>query len=109
MFFLFLYAHTVACLWFYLITAENIWRHPFDWIYPLDFEVLLYTESTTYQYLVSLYTSFMYLWANDVLPITSSEIFVASFCNFLSMFVIGLTFGEMLVLFYEINASSIIF
>ena len=109
MFFLFLYAHTVACMWFYLITAENVWRHPFDWIYPPEMEVMLYTESTTYKYLVSIYTSFMYLWANDVFPQTSAEILMAATVNFLSMFVIGLTFGEMLVLFYEINAKSIIF
>lgn len=109
MFFLFLYAHTVACLWYYLITAENVWRHPFDWIYPQEVEVLLYTESTAYQYCISIYTSFMFLWANDLLPQTTPEIAVVAASNFLGMFVIGLTFGEMLVLYYQINEKNINF
>ena len=71
--------------------------------------VLLYTEGIAYKYGVSIYSSFMFLWANDLFPRTTPEIVVVSAVNFLGMFVIGLTFGEMLVLFYEINARSIIF
>ena len=71
--------------------------------------VLLYTEGTLYKYGVSLYSSLMFLWANDLFAITTTEILVVSTVNFLGMFVIGLTFGEMLVLFYEINAKTIIF
>ena len=64
-FFIVLYIHCSACLWWMIIISDNTWTAPIDLGKGID----IYNESLIRQYFTSLYHAVLFFTGNDVLPI----------------------------------------
>ena len=60
-----MYLHCLACIWFLVVSQDNVWIPPLDY---LHLETTLYESTTFYQYWTSLYHSVLLLTGNDVGP-----------------------------------------
>ena len=60
-----MYLHCLACIWFLIVSQDNVWIPPLDY---LHLETTLYESTTFYQYWTSLYHSVLLLTGNDVGP-----------------------------------------
>jgi len=102
-FFLFLYVHCMACLWFWIVRFDELWMPPLDFIWGWQ-ETPLFGASELSQYWTSFYHSLLYLTSNDLGPRGDYQLMFASFADFAGALMTGLLFGEIAVLFKEINA-----
>ena len=64
-FFLVMYLHCVACIWFLIVEQSQTWIPPLDYVWV---ETTLYEQSSMYKYWISLYHSVLLLSGNDVGP-----------------------------------------
>jgi len=66
-FYLFLYIHCIACLWWYIIDFKETWVPPVNYI---DVDVKIFNEDATitYQYAVSMYYAVLILGGNELGP-----------------------------------------
>ena len=107
---LFLAMHCIGCFWFFLVTRDQVWAPPLDFIWVSRPRYYRFYDSDEvnplYQYLVSLYTAVLALGGNEMGPRTNIEII----CMFVIL--IGLTmynaqiFGEMTVLVSEVTKKA---
>ncbi|PCI27195.1 hypothetical protein COB52_05175 [Candidatus Kaiserbacteria bacterium] len=94
-FFLVLYIHIQACLFFYVVLIDE------EWIPPVDFINLgsdFFIVGIDRQYWLSMYTSVMMFGLNEITPRTTVEMAVFSFIMLFSAMVNANIFGTMAVL-----------
>ena len=96
MFFLVIYLHTFACMWWYLVGEAEEWIPPMnfndeDWFY-------LYKQDNIYRYFVSLHASVLLATGNDCGPRGTSQVIVATIGIFLGAIINANIFGELAVL-----------
>lgn len=65
-FFLLMYVHFIACIWFYIIDRKKEWIPPLDYIWGWDNRGAFFDKSDAYKYCVSFYTSCLFLFGNDL-------------------------------------------
>lgn len=61
-FFLVMYLHCVACIWYFIVIGDKKWLPPLDYVYVTTH---FYEESLGFRYCSSLYHSIMMLVGND--------------------------------------------
>jgi hypothetical protein len=65
-FFLLMYVHFIACIWYYLIDHKKVWIPPLDYMHGYTTTPRFFDEPPIYRYIVSLYTSCLFLFGNDL-------------------------------------------
>ena len=70
-FFLLMYLHLLACIWFLIVEQDKTWIPPLDYVF---IETTVYEASKSYQYLMSLYHSVLMLTGNDVGPRGNNQV-----------------------------------
>ena len=64
-FFLILYIHCIGCLWFFMVSFDETWVPPEDYVWV---GTTIYRESKFFQYWSAQYHSVLLLTGNDVGP-----------------------------------------
>lgn len=102
-FFLILYLHWVAWLWFYIVRQNKIWIPPLDEIrHTEDF----FYKSNFDQYWISLYYSILTLAGNDLFPQNTTQVWFATFLVFAGAIINANIFGNIAVLLQQINRKA---
>ena len=65
-FFLLMYVHFIACIWYYLISVNKEWIPPLDFVWGWDKKGAFFDQDEPYKYIVSFYTSCLFLFGNDL-------------------------------------------
>ena len=66
-FYLFLYIHIIACLWWYIIEFEDSWIPPLNYI-DSKVEIFLPGASTEFRYGTAMYYAVLILGGNELGP-----------------------------------------
>jgi len=110
MFYMILYIHVFACLWFFLSKDAEEWvlNMDFIWVYTDDtYEV--YYSSIYRQYILCLYTSFYLFGVGEVVPRTDIEFIVSVFILLVSAIVNAIIIGNMAIHQEELSRKSVEF
>lgn len=100
-FFLILYIHVLACLWFTVVDNERVWVPNMDFIEinkapPAEFEI--YYATIEYKYLKSYFTAIYLFGLGECTPRTTFELNFASVIMLISAMVNAQIIGTMAVL-----------
>jgi len=114
-FFLFLWIHSIACLWWNVINIHHLdvfeerdglsaqWFPPLDWVNAWDSE-LFSDDMTIYKkYFTLLYYAILYIGNNEIGPVNSIEIGMCSLLLILSSLLNTQIFGEIAMLVAVLN------
>ena len=94
-FFLALYTHFSACLWFYFVNFEKIWN--------ITNSESFYEDSAFSQYLWSMHTAVLVLTGNDLQPQTPSETVLGGVLVLVGAIYNGNILGNMAILIQALN------
>ena len=96
MFFLLIYLHFFACMWWRVIGEAE------DWIPPMNFNdedwYYVYKQDIPYRYFVSLHASVLLTTGNDCGPRSTPQVILATCGLFLGAIINANIFGELAVL-----------
>lgn len=95
--------HIFACLWHYVTQERSLWIPALDWVHAGQYPTIyrIYTTNDSYQYLVALYYSVLFVGGNEIGPRSDTEIIVCT-CILVFMAMYNATvFGDMAVLTEE--------
>lgn len=101
-FFLFMYLHIVACIWFYLVKQDETWMPPFE----DNSGVHLYDEGNLYQYCTSLYYTVLLLTGNDLMPQSTLQIAFLTVLLLAAAIINANIFGNIAVLLQQLNRKT---
>ena len=107
-FFLLMYVHFIACIWYYLIDHKKVWIPPLDYMHGYTTTPRFFDEPPIYRYIVSLYTSCLFLFGNDLGARDNDQLVFISTVNIMGAIAQANLFGELAVLVYNINKKAII-
>ena len=107
-FFLLMYVHFIACVWYYLINVKKEWIPPLDYLWGWENQGAFFNKSGPYKYMVSFYTSCLFLFGNDLGARDNEQLFFISTVNIMGAIAQANLFGELAVLVYNINKKAII-
>ena len=107
-FFLLMYVHVVACIWFYIINAKKKWIPPLDYIWGWEDQGSFFQKSDLFKYIISFYTSCLFLFGNDLGARDDGQLIFVSIINIMGAICQANLFGELAVLVYNINKKAII-
>ena len=107
-FFLLMYVHFIACIWFYIINVKKEWIPPLDFINGWDRRAEFFDKEDSYKYIVSFYTSCLFLFGNDLGARDNQQLIFISIVNISGAIAQANLFGELAVLVYNINKKAII-
>lgn len=65
-FFLLMYVHFVGCLWYSVVNVTRYWIPPADYVDGWDSRGSFFKKEPGHQYLMSLYTSCLFLFGGDL-------------------------------------------
>ena len=95
-FFLMIYMHCLACVWWMIVSRDEIWIAT---LYYNDVDLyFVYTQSNFYKYFASLHTSVMITTGNDVGPIGFIQTTISTVGLFFGAVINANIFGELAVL-----------
>ena len=104
-FYLLLYFHLKACLWYFICASNKIWSPPLDWVYysagNKEMQLRIYSEELTtfaYKYWIAFYNSVIFIKGNEIGPRSAVEIIVCTIILMLDCIVAGNIFGSVAVL-----------
>ena len=107
-FFLLMYVHFIACIWYYLISGNKEWIPPLDFVWGWEKKGAFFDQDEPYKYIVSFYTSCLFLFGNDLGARDNEQLFFISIVNVMGAIAQANLFGELAVLVYNINKKAII-
>jgi len=102
-FFLVMYIHCIACLWFMIAEGNKLWIPPVDYVW---LKTNVYNENHTSKYLVSLYHSVLLLAGNDIGPRGSFQVLFCGSLVMMGAIINANLFGELAVLVTALNRKS---
>lgn len=105
-FFLIMYLHCVACIWYFIVKQEQYWIPPLDEIRE---NTEIYQESNFYKYMTSLYYSVLTLAGNDMFPQDSLQIAFATILVLAGAIINANIFGNIAVLLQQLNRKAAAF
>jgi hypothetical protein len=103
-FFLIMYLHIVACLWFYIVRQDEEWIPPLNELSSRTTEI--YDEKAIFQYFTSLYYSVLLLAGNDMFPQGELQLCFATFMLLAAAIINANIFGNIAVLLQQLNRKS---
>lgn len=102
-FFLIMYLHCLACLWYHLVLIDEKWLPPLDFVYVVtDF----YDKSLFFQYCSSLYHAVMMLSGNDLGPRAWWQLLFVAAAVLLGAIINANIFGELAVILSNLNRKA---
>jgi CRP-like cAMP-binding protein len=101
-FYLIIYIHFIACIFYYIVQQQKQWIPGLDFIYG---ETTFFENSSTMRYLSVMYHAVMLIGLNEVYSHTTLECFAVAFLMLLSSMVNANIFGVIAVLVSEANKS----
>lgn len=99
-FFLIMYIHIIACVWYLIVQTDKIWVAPLESIDPNND---LFNTSTTHRYLISVYYSLLLLTQNDITPKGLYKILFCASANTLGAIINAHVFGNMALVIQNLN------
>ena len=106
-FFLILYIHCTACLWFYIASLEKLWVPGQLSYYGLDIRRFYNSDvDTKAQYYVSFYNSILALTGNDIYPVNNLLYITASLMLVCGALVNANIFGTIAVIATTMNRKG---
>jgi hypothetical protein len=106
LFYLVLYIHLQACIWFILVKVEKNWVPTMDYIFA---GTELYDEEIFWQYCNSVYHSVMLFGVNEMASRTSLVLSLSSFIMLFSAMINANIFGIMANLIFDISVKDVKF
>ena len=103
-FYLSIYFHFLACLWFYIVNQKKQWIPPLDYIY---ITTTFFQQGNNYKYWMSLYHAILIETSNDIGP--RFETIQVAFCAIIILIgaiVNAYIFGSIVVLVAVMNEKS---
>ena len=107
-FFLLMYIHFIGCIWFYFIKVDKEWIPPLDYIWGWERQGEFFDKPFPYQYVVSFYTSCLFLFGNDMGARSDGQLVFVAVVNIMGAIMQANLFGELAVLVYNINKRAIL-
>jgi len=105
-FFLIMYLHWWACIWYFMVELNEKWLPPLDYVYVVtDF----YNETLEFKYWSSLYHSVLMLTGNDVGPRGDAQLIFWSAAVTLGAIINANIFGELAVILATMNRNAALF
>lgn len=92
-FFLFLYVHDIACLWYYIVSYDEKWVPKKDMIFEDEYSYELYPSDFGRKYLLSFYTGYYLISSGEMTPNTNTEIVLALIIMIISSMILANVFG----------------
>jgi len=98
-----IYIHVVACLWYVVVSVDEDWMPPLDYVNPdADF----FNSSLDYKYFIMQYHAVLLLTGNDILPRGTFQVaFVACFIT-IGAIINANIFGNMALIIVDLNKKS---
>ena len=98
------YIHVLACLWFVIVTKENVWWPTVDYVLPDGSDI--YESEIIHQYCISVYSAVLLLTGNDIIPRGTFQVaFVAIFIT-VGAIINANIFGNMALIISDLNRKS---
>ena len=102
-FFIVMYIHCLACLWFLIANSNQEWIPPLDYVDPSSD---LYASDLSHQYWIAVYHAVLLLTGNDIIPRGTFQIaFVASSIT-MGAIINANIFGNMALIISDLNRKS---
>jgi hypothetical protein len=109
-FFLFLYLHVIACLWYYIVKDNEAWVEHYDFVLGGTYYIYeVYTGNTIRRYLRSMYVAFYIISIGEMAPRSNVEVAVSAVIMVASSILLSNIFGSMANLAREMNSQTIKF
>jgi hypothetical protein len=109
-FFLFLYLHVIACLWYYIVKDNEVWVANYDFVLGGTYYIYeVYTGDTIRRYLRSMYVAFYIISIGEMTPRNNVEVAVSAVIMVASSILLSNIFGSMANLAREMNSQTIKF
>lgn len=109
-FYLIIYLHLKACVWFAICKPDHSWLPPLFWESPVDSEQLLdgFFAASNYlqQYLVSVYYSVLMLKPNEIAPRSVTETAVCTVILIFDLIIAANIYGNVAVLVQMANRRN---
>ena len=102
-FFLAIYIHLQAWIWFIIVKINEVWIPPLD---TLGNTTDLYDRNPTYQYLMSIYHSVLIFCPNDLLPQVLIELLFTTFALIISSLINAVILSNMTLYAATFNRRS---
>ena len=102
-FFLIMYIHCQACVWYLIVNQEQNWVPPLDGISPDNF---LFDDSLSRKYLICVYYSILLLTCNDITPVGEWKIFFCTSAITLGAIINADIFGTMALIIQNLNIKN---
>ena len=102
-FFLIMYIHIIACVWFLIVQTDEVWIAPLEGIDPNND---LYNSTTTHKYLISVYYSILLLTCNDITPLGQWKIFFCTSAVTIGAIINANIFGNMALIIQNLNVKN---
>ena len=101
-FYLVIYVHMKACIWYYVCRTHKKWLPPVFWEYPVSAEyteqVFFTTGNHIQQYVVSVYYSVLMLKPNELGPRSNMETLICSIIIIIDLIVGANIYGSVAIL-----------
>jgi len=107
LFYMTMYMHIWACIWFLVVKDKEEWIPNMDFIHfgtPAIYD--FYHEYGSRQYFYALYTSFYLFGIGEMVPQNPLENLVASIALVLSSLINGFVIGNMALYLIELNRNN---
>lgn len=102
-FFLVIYLHLIACLWYFLVRIDNEWMPPLDYVWvKTDF----YELSIPMKYYLSLYHSVLMLTGNDIGPRGAYQVLFVAIAISMGAIINAQLFGELALIVSAMNMKN---
>ena len=105
-FFLVMFLHWLACLWFFIVKQNERWIPPLDY---LTGETELYVDSNFSQYWTSVYHAVLMFGGNDVYPKGNLQLTFLALTLITAAIINANIFGNMAVLIQSLNRKAAVF
>ena len=102
-FFLALYLHFQGWLWYYIVIKDKTWTPPINYNYPDEY---FYSENLSYKYFTCLYQSVQIFAGGDIGPITKFQLAYWSFFIMIGAIINANLFGQLAVIFSNLNRKA---
>ncbi|CAI2367564.1 unnamed protein product [Moneuplotes crassus] len=102
-FFLILFLHCLACIWFFIVKQNEEWMPPLDYVWV---ETGLYNSGSFHQYLNALYHAILMLGGNDVGPRGNFQLIFVCVTLLTGAIINANIFGNMAVILQSLNKKA---
>lgn len=102
-FFIVMYIHCLACLWFLIANGDQEWKPPLDYVDP---EADLYTSPIIHKYWIAIYHAVLLLTGNDIIPRGTFQVAFVAMAITLGAIINANIFGNMALIISDLNKKS---